>query len=150
MKWRAVLKGLLILLFAFPLSGCDKGETQASVKGNVVFDGTPVQDGLMRFEPRDGTSAPRSQPLRDGKYEVLLDPGPYQVRITAGDQKKMGPVPSDPNASGPEFIPLLPDSWNTASEMLIEVAPGDNAFDFLGDRGKPPSVESPGLAASSF
>lgn len=142
MKWYSLAAVGLISTFMLLINGCGDPDTQSKVTGSVTFNGSPVPEGLMRFEPRAGDGTPRSQSVRDGKFEVRLDPGPYLVRVTAADREKMGPPPDDPNAAGPEFIALLPDQWNTSSEMVIEVESGDNTFDFEGDSGQPPAVKA--------
>lgn len=128
--------------------GCGGPEPQGKVSGEVNFNGKPVPAGMMRFEPSSGAGVPRNAAVRDGQFEATLEPGDYLVRITAGDLEKMGPPPEDPHAPAPDFVPLLPQPWNSQSKLVIKVEPGENQFNFRGDKAGEPSVEAATMANS--
>ena len=135
----------LMLLPALVL-GCG-GEPRGDVEGTVTYDGQPVETGMVSFECADATRAPRNIPVRNGSYEAsgpsALAPGTYRVGISAGDPAAMDRGAPGDQHTRVEYVPLLPPSWNTQSELSVDVRPGSNTFHFRGDRGEAPRVEVP-------
>ncbi|MES2791165.1 MAG: hypothetical protein V4719_16240 [Planctomycetota bacterium] len=95
-------------------SGCwggTDGPTRFPISGAVTFDGKPVLDGEIFFQPDEaaGNSGPATiAVVRDSKYSVPLAQGvvggPYRVKITAFEVPK--------GATGPLAFrggPLFPD-----------------------------------------
>lgn len=131
------------------LIGCGGGEPRGDIDGTVTFDGNPVQAGIVSFESADGTSPARNVPIREGKYRASGDaglaPGRYRVRIAAGDLGAEGPASAavDAQHAPVEYRPLLPPSWNTQSQLSVDVRDGTSTFNFSGKRGEQPRVETP-------
>lgn len=129
--------------------GCGGGEPRGEVHGSVVFNGEPVAAGVVSFESTGGTSPARNVPIRDGQYradgDAALAPGTYRVRIAAGDPAAEAAQPggADPQHSPVEYRPLLPPSWNAQSQLSVEVRDGANTFNFSGEKGELPRVETP-------
>ncbi len=63
------------------------GDSLATVQGTVTFDGEPVQQGSIAFEPADGVGPVAGGMIEGGKYvlagEAGVTPGKKIVRITA-------------------------------------------------------------------
>jgi len=125
--------------------GCGGGEPRGEVEGTVTYDGQPVEAGMISFECTDATRPARNVPIRNGSYEAsgdsALAPGTYRVRIAAGDPAAMDPDAPGDEHTRVEYVPLLPPSWNTHSELSVDVRPGGNPFHFSGNSGEAPGVE---------
>ena len=116
---------------ALLVCGCSRdGLELVAVKGQVSYQGDPLEEAEIRFAPAAGTNAPgRSAMVRDGKYKASgrggLVVGTYRVEIRAyrggrGD----GPPNLDrnPNVKPPEQF--LPARYNVNTELEITVEPG--------------------------
>jgi hypothetical protein len=87
--------GLLFLLAA--CAGCGSG--LVTVEGDVTFDGQPVEQGTIVFEPADGAGPSAGGSIEAGAYRLSgesgVAPGNKTVRITAtrktGRQIEAGP-----------------------------------------------------------
>ncbi|NLF68927.1 MAG: hypothetical protein GX575_07710 [Candidatus Anammoximicrobium sp.] len=123
-------------------TGCGASDGRVEVSGEVAFDGQPVQAGMVSFEPSGGGAPPQSATIENGKYQAVLEPGQYLVRITAADLAKMGPPSDDIHAPAPAFVPLLPPPWNEQSQLTVEIKPGATTHHFRGAKGQAPKVES--------
>lgn len=130
---------------AIAMIGCGGHEPRGEVVGHVTFDGQPIVAGMVSFEPVETAAPPRNVPIQNGEYRVsgnlALPPGSYRVRVTAADQAKMNAKAADnPNAL-PEFVPLLPASWNVNSNLTVKIQEGRNTTDLSGKKGETPRVE---------
>jgi hypothetical protein len=110
---------LLFVLFAFAV-GCNKSDGRVTVKGNVTFDGTPLDMGAVTFFPK-GSGVSSGGSIEKGLYTSDLMPGSYIVQITANRETgKMLPVPpGEPPIK--EYEQYIPAKYNTKSELTIEV-----------------------------
>jgi hypothetical protein len=64
------------------LSGC--GASEATVSGEVAYDGQSVGDGYITFTPTDGKGNDAGGPITGGRYTVTgLPPGPKVVKVIA-------------------------------------------------------------------
>jgi hypothetical protein len=123
------------------LGGCSPpGSTRCEVSGQVIFDGAPVEDGVITFVPQDGQGTSDGSNILKGEYRIPKDkglsPGKYKVSIVAGDGlshtgdagRKPPPKAEPGRKRGEERIPA---EWNTATTQIVEVkAEGPNRFDF--------------------
>jgi hypothetical protein len=130
----AALLGLALLLTA----GCgSRGGNRAAVSGAVTFDGQPVDGGAIVFLPQGDGPADRPKSgagIEAGRYAIPAEKGPapgkYRVEIRwprpTGKQ-----IPSDdpPNLMD-ETRQVIPDKFNSRSELTCDVQPGKNNFDF--------------------
>lgn len=127
--------------------GCGGGEPRGDVQGAVTFDGQPVAAGVVSFERTEATGPGRNVPIRNGTYDASGDaglaPGAYLVRISAGDPTAMAPGAEDDQHAPVHYRPLLPPSWNTQSQLSVEVRDGGNTFNFSGKKGEQPQVDTP-------
>jgi hypothetical protein len=113
-----------VMLFTLCMvAGCGKG-TPCWVKGQVTFDGKPVEDGNIVLRPMEktlGSGAPAK--ITGGKYEIPknkgLMVGKYLVLITA-------------EKNGSQYIP---DKYNVGSKETVDLGAGANDKDFSLQRG---------------
>ncbi|NLF70605.1 MAG: hypothetical protein GX575_16360 [Candidatus Anammoximicrobium sp.] len=106
------------------ITGCGGGAS-CWVEGQVTFGGKPVQEGEIVLRPLGGTpgsGAPAK--ITGGKYEIAeaagLQAGKYLVLITAANRG----------------IQYIPDKYNIASSLEVELDVGANNQDFSLDRGE--------------
>jgi hypothetical protein len=117
---------LLIVLVL--LVGCQKGPTEAVVKGTVTLNGQPVDGGLIRMEPVDGTNQPNDSPIVGGKYELKIAPGEKKVMLYW--QQGGGQV-EDTVSQGksPKPVQMFPPKFNTQTELRYTVKNGEQTHD---------------------
>jgi hypothetical protein len=126
------LTGLLLVL-----AGCGPDDGRLSVSGKITFQGEPLGHGAIEFlYTGDRRGAASGAMIKDGKYVVPkehgLQPGVYRVVITSpptSEVSKAAPGMGTPRTGPPPD--RIPVSFNTESEVTIEVKPGQpNTFDF--------------------
>jgi len=127
--------GLLLPLLGTCV-GC--GDGRVKVQGSVTFDGQPVEEGTIAFEPADGKGTSAGGTIKDGKYtlsgESAVQPGKKIVRINAvrktGQKVEAGP-PSPPGTMVEQVERYIPAKYNRQSTLTCEVtASGSNQHDF--------------------
>lgn len=131
---RTSLLVLCVCLFAVCF-GC--GSSFAVVEGKVTFDGQPVEQGTIVFEPVDGTGAVAGGTIQNGKYQLgpesKVEPGEKLVRISAmrvtGKKIKAGP-PAPDDAMVDEVQQYIPKNYNEQSTLTREVVAGQSTHDF--------------------
>ena len=131
-----IASALLLLV-----TGCGPSNPRREVSGKVLFNGSPLDNGTINFNPLgDGKEGvPRTKEggvITNGEYKLLaemgLTPGKYKVIISSGDNID----PSDPEGlPGPSgnFVSKdrIPAAYNTASTQEVEVTDkGPNVFDW--------------------
>lgn len=121
-------------------AGCGKSPT--TVQGTVTFDGQPVANGSIVFEPADGAGPTAGGQIVQGKYQLAdVAPGDKIVRITAiretGRQVDSGlqtagtaTGPSAPGQAVDEVEQFIPAIYNQDSTLTCEVVVGANQHDF--------------------
>jgi len=118
-------------------SGCDD-PSMATVRGNVTFEGQPVESGKIIFEPVDGVGGTAGGKIEQGTYQFTgpkaIFPGAKIVRITAvrktGRQVAAG-SPEPPGTMVDELERYIPTMYNRASTLRREVISGQtNEHDF--------------------
>jgi len=123
---------MAVLTLALLGYGCSRGSDFVVVRGEVTYQGTPIEDGAIKFVPAPGTQAPvRSAMIKQGTYETsqrgALAVGTYRIEIRSytggsGDGRQIDPYDRyvDPNSTTPKPQPrrqLLPDKYNRDSEL---------------------------------
>jgi hypothetical protein len=128
------MRGLaVVVVFAGcgALTGCGSGPTAATVSGEVKVGGTPVRAGVIAYVPVDGTGAPATADIKDGRYEIQTTAGSKRVQISVPvvtDKRK-----AHPGADAPWIditMESLPDKYHSKSELTFDVKPGSNAKDW--------------------
>lgn len=73
---------LLLLSTISTLVGC--GGSTASVQGNVSYEGTPIQKGMVTFTPVDGKGSVVGCNIENGKYSATgVTPGKNVLSVVA-------------------------------------------------------------------
>lgn len=129
----ATLSAIVILVLA---AGCK--ERGCPISGQVTFDGKPVVEGTIAFEPADGQGATTGGKIADGKYSLIDNaspmPGKKRVRIMAarktGRRVPAGP-PAPPTMMIDEIVRYIPDIYNQRTTLACEIAhDGPREIDF--------------------
>lgn len=125
-----------MLVVSFALTGCQSKSGDIEVNGDVQFDGQPLANGLIHFEPIDGKGSSAARQVKDGKYEFATDsnlkPGSYKVSIRATPPDSGLDADAAMNA-GPQkpFVDPIPKKYSDKTELTVEVTTtGPNKFDF--------------------
>lgn len=126
-------------LLALPLlSGCGQaGPKRYEVTGKVTYQGLPVEDGIISFEPLDGQGSKDGAQIQNGQYQIPRDkglfPGRYRVSIIIGDGTT-GAGDASPDAPRRPVTPgkeRAPRAFNLDSQLVREITPDKpNTFDF--------------------
>ncbi|WP_425399012.1 hypothetical protein [Aeoliella sp.] len=131
-KQPLAILGIALLLVA--TSGCG-ADGQQTIKGTVTLDGTPLSDGRISLQPtQSGSTA--SAAITEGAYTIPLSveshPTSFVVRISSPQPTgKMISHPDAPGGKMEEIRESIPDRYNNASELTIELnSPADDTFDF--------------------
>lgn len=120
-------------------AGCNRGNglDLQEISGNVSWNSQPLDNGTIQFSPVATDGLAGGSVIAEGKYLIPrqkgLPPGKYAVRISAADPKS-GVPRSSAHAPGDESPPLkelLPERYNSKSELSVEVkSGGGNTFNF--------------------
>lgn len=111
-------------------AGCSSDKS-STVTGEVLVDGKPLKEGIIRFVPADGKSQTADAPIADGKYSAKVPPGDKKVEISAPKvvgKKKMYDTPDSPVVD--EIVELLPARYNTNTELTMKVENGSQEKKF--------------------
>jgi hypothetical protein len=129
------------------VAGCGKGPVLNDVSGAITYDGDPVPDGAVTFEPQEGQATAQGATIIGGEYKVPRDKGllagKYKVLITIGDglsgAGNAGVEPSNAKAEV-GLVPgkdRAPPEFNTQSNKFVEVKDGEaNRFNFAIPKAK--------------
>ena len=120
-------------------AGCgrsDDGLPRQAVSGQVTLDGQPIAQGMITFEPIDGSEHAASAIIQDGAYQIDRADGPLPGthRVTVWSRRPTGrtyPHPDDPERTVAQTVEAVPARYNLQSELSAEVVEdGSNAFAF--------------------
>ena len=69
-------------------AGASDGLPRQAVSGTVTFDGQPLAEGRIQFEPASAEAmTPAGGEIKDGRYSIPRDQGPtpgdYRIMITS-------------------------------------------------------------------
>ena len=123
---RFAITSLVISLLAATLAmtGCGGGKGKIPVSGEVTYDGQPIVEGLIHFQPSGNDAPVVIEAIKDGQYNTDTTggvmPGEYTVEICAYNPGE--PVSNLPGA--PPRRQLLPAKYNVQSELKLEIKPG--------------------------
>jgi hypothetical protein len=126
---------LLAVISSCVLAGCGKS---TPLHGTVIYDGQPVEHGLIVFIPAEDSDSPGAQlakvavQVNDGKYSLSperpLASGKYRVEITW--EKVISVTGKNKNNLKIEKEQLLPEKYNTESTLIRDVQSSDSTLDF--------------------
>ena len=128
--------GGLLVLGCVALAVWFLRDSEPTVTGTVRLDNEPLPRGSIAWIPIEGTPGPGGGGgiSTEGKYEIQrgLRPGRYRVEIrstrTLPGRKVMNPT--IPTERVDEEVSVIPERYNTGGELIREIRPGSNAFDF--------------------
>jgi hypothetical protein len=114
--------------------GCSDGGPAGVVRGTVTLDGQPLQEGTIQLAAVDGQAPTAGAQVIDGKFETRAAPAKYRVKIESNivlgkDGKKIETGQKlDKYAPQSQFTisQLVPDKYNTNSELELDVQSGVN------------------------
>jgi hypothetical protein len=110
------------------------GPNLCAVGGAVTFNGTPIPEGAIVFDPiSDGQR--REAVVKDGRYLLPQKAGlsrnkEYLVRIRAFRKTGKKYINADPSASADEYEQYLPERYNAGSDIRLTASPQSLAKDF--------------------
>jgi len=126
MIWKVALAGILVVL----LVGCG-GSGLTPVGGVVTLDGQPLAEGTIHFAPADGQAPTQAAVIREGKYGTELQRTNYKVQIFAPKPAKVvAKLDENGPGGGPRMEELLPQRYNTQSELTLTVTGSTKAANF--------------------
>lgn len=140
-----MLKVSRLALFFVPLvlTACGGGPTalefeRAAVRGQVTFQGKPLETGLIKFLPDtpmiEGQVAgrPAFANIKDGAYSIPADKGatvgPNRVEILS--YRKTGKKTQMEDTMVEEEVQFLPERFNVESTLAAEIQAGENEKNF--------------------
>ena len=114
-----------------------------SVSGTVTFDGQPLSQGRIQFEPASAEAKiPAGGEITDGRYSIPRDQGPtsgdYRIMITssvartpAGDKSPGAEPPKGVAKIHSPAVELIPKEYNSNTTLKAKVEAGKtNSFEF--------------------
>jgi hypothetical protein len=118
------------LLAPFVL-GCGRNDGLTDIGGAIVFEGTPIENGMIRFLAADGNSPTAAAAIKEGKYVVKVSSGKKQVQIEAFKVVGQRYHRNDPRGQKLDVLQqMLPERYNAKSDLTCEVQPGKRVYDF--------------------
>ena len=127
----------LFVLALLALSGC--GGSGVGVRGEVTYEGQPVEKGSITFLPTDGKGQPAGAAITNGRYNLnAITPGPKVVQIEASKEQvfplNREEVPRNTATRGKsarsgDSAKLIPPNAE-GNNSKVEVAPGRQLLDF--------------------
>lgn len=132
----ALVSGLLVVLVVGATLTrllVDLSRQRISVSGTVRFGGTPVDRGVIRFQPLSTlTKTTAGAAIVNGRYRIPtrqgLAPGAFSVFISAAEPDPSGQDERVVTLPGRERIPA---EYNSKTTQRVEIRRwGRNVFDF--------------------
>jgi hypothetical protein len=127
--------GGLLVLGCVALAVWFLRESEPTVTGTVRLDDEPLTTGSIAWIPIEGTPGPGGGGgiNKEGKYEINrgLRPGKYRVEIRSTrtlPRKVLNPT--IPAERVDEEVSVIPEQFNTRSELFRVVGPGSTVFNF--------------------
>jgi len=110
-------------------AGCDSGPPMGQVSGKVTFQGKPLPNAEIEFQPVDNRPSSSAKTDAEGRYKLQFTSkksgalvGEHVVAIT---------TEQDASEDGkPAVREKLPPKYNTRSELKKTVKPGRQTIDF--------------------
>jgi hypothetical protein len=143
-RWVWSAAGGLLVLGCVALVVWLRWESEPAVTGTVTLDNKPLTTGSIAWIPIEGTQGPGGGGgiNNDGKYEINrgLRPGKYRIEIrsTITINRKVR-NPTIPSEFIDEEVSVIPEQYNTKSNLIREIGPGSNVFNFDLQGAAPPS-----------
>ena len=128
------MKRSFLLVFCFAalsvlLAGCDNSPSMVIVTGTVLFDGRPLADASVDFEPVDGSRGSSGATDASGVY--TLQYSPTRAGALPGEHKvTIRTVAGEPDSENPALKEILPAKYHSATELKATLKSGRQTVDF--------------------
>jgi hypothetical protein len=129
--------GILLVLVWGAGCGLDDSGGRRAISGVVTFDGQPLDNGVIRLEPRSASEAGMAvgATIRRGVFALARQDGPtpgtYRVRIYSSSGVQAPPAEGQSENTRRPMVERLPAAYNEGSELQVDVtADGPNHFRF--------------------
>jgi hypothetical protein len=83
-----IIDAVVVASLAAVMTGCGQQYDTLSVKGRVTYDGQPVPDMIVQFQPEEGRAS-QAGTKADGSFEMVytidtmgVEPGKHQVTVS--------------------------------------------------------------------
>jgi hypothetical protein len=132
---RWALFALLGLLVCVAMVVWFRWESGPTLKGTVQLNGQLLARGSIALAPVEGTQGPGAGgSISEGKYEIPrgLLPGKYRVEIRSTVPRPNRKVRNAtiPSELVDDEVSVIPEKYNSKSDVFREVKPGANVLDF--------------------
>ncbi len=107
--------------------GCSRGPLMVPVVGTITYDGKPVEEGEILFQPSDTAIAPDAGPIKGGDFSFLAKIGERKVQIRGIRTVRM----TDMGPMKEEYIPSKYNSKTTLTATVSADSPNKYSFDLL-------------------
>jgi hypothetical protein len=131
-------RSICVLLVICIINGCgERPPKRAVVSGSVTYLGKPVEFGDIVFQPTSAAGKWFAQgKILGGKYSLDAAHGPLagknhvQIRGYKMTGRKRLDIAGKSLSEAPkmidELVPFIPEKFNEASELTVEIKSGDN------------------------
>lgn len=111
---------ICLLVAATAAIGCgDSGPTGVAVRGNVTYEGKPLERGVVLFNPVDQAFSPARATIQpNGDYELTVAPGEYKVVVNLFTETDSSLEPGDPGYQAPKS--LLPPQYSSLMQTPLK------------------------------
>ncbi len=125
---RSPSSALALLVALLLVSGCGPSKPETvPVSGTVTWNGQPLPQGSILFQPEDGKGVPDPGDIKDGRYQLQAKAGKKKVEIRA--TRESGKV--DPAMGAAPREQYIPAEYNEKTTLRAEVKSGEkNEFNF--------------------
>jgi hypothetical protein len=125
MQRTAIQAIVSVTLLAMLVAGCSRGRPIGDVQGRVTVNGKPLKEGAVRFVPVKGDTQATGGIVHDGSFKVQVPVTKQRVEFSANvvDKEK---TPSNASADQVVMKMLVPERYNTRSELTLDVVSGLN------------------------
>lgn len=126
---------VLLLTACIVTVGCGDS-AKARVKGNVTFNGDPVEEGSISFLPAEDTQSRKaSAAILNGVFDIPADraptPGKFKVEISWFKKTGNKIASADPGmVAADETKEAIPAKYNRETTLVRELVVGENKLDF--------------------
>ena len=123
--------GILLVVAAAVLAGCDSKPVTGTVSGNVSYAGKAIPAGTITFVSESKGNPTASSPINDGAYQVQIVVGAAKISVTT-PAPAAAPPPGIPDAGGASVKSIaIPPQYGstTTSNLSFEVKPGTQKHD---------------------
>lgn len=125
---------VVLFCVALPHTGCSRSVeiARSVVQGEIKYNGTPIQEGMIRFIPSSGPSAQGI--ISGGKYRITakggVSLGTSKVEIEAFEESDQGQravsaIPEVRENVMRESKQFLPSKYNTSTRLKFDVEAGE-------------------------